>query len=56
MSIGETAIITCPPEYAYGNQGIGGIIPPKATLLFDVELLSFKWRTWYSMSILIHLN
>jgi FKBP-type peptidyl-prolyl cis-trans isomerase len=42
MSLGERATIICPPEYAYGNQGIGGIIPPKATLHFDVELISFK--------------
>lgn len=42
MSIGEQAKLTLPPEYAYGKQGVGNIIPPNTTLLFDVELLSFK--------------
>lgn len=42
MSLGERAIITCPPNYAYGADGIGKVIPPNATLTFDVELLSFK--------------
>jgi FKBP-type peptidyl-prolyl cis-trans isomerase len=42
MSKGERATITCPPNYAYGDNGYPGAIPPKATLIFDVELLSFK--------------
>lgn len=43
MSIGEKAIITCPPNYGYGNQDVGnGLIPPNSTLIFEVELLSFK--------------
>lgn len=43
MSVGQKAILTCPPDYAYGKQGVGnGLIPPNATLFFDVELLSFK--------------
>jgi len=40
MSIGERARLTCSPDYAYGPQGYPGTIPPNATLVFDVELLS----------------
>ena len=42
LSKGAKAILTCPPEYAYGSSGAGGVIPPNATLIFEVELLSFK--------------
>lgn len=45
MSLGERAQITCPPDYAYGKQAVGGnLIPANSTLIFDVELLSFKWE------------
>ncbi len=37
MSIGQKSKITCPPEYAYGNQDVGnGLIPANSTLIFDV--------------------
>lgn len=39
---GQKAILTCPPAYAYGTRGAGGVIPPNATLIFDVELIDFK--------------
>ena len=42
MRTGEKAIVTCPPEYAYGKSAVGGLIPANATLIFEVELLSFK--------------
>ena len=42
LSLGEKAKLTCPPEYAYGNKGFPGIIPPNSTLLFDVELMAIK--------------
>ena len=42
MSIGQRVKITAPPEFAYGARGAGGVIPPNATLIFDVELFSFK--------------
>merc|ERR1711924_90881 len=42
MSIGETAILECSPDYAYGAEGAGGVIPPNATLKFEVELISFE--------------
>ena len=41
MSVGEKAVITCPPEYAYGNQAVGGIIPANSTLLFEVQLIKY---------------
>jgi FKBP-type peptidyl-prolyl cis-trans isomerase len=42
MSLGQVAKLTCPPDFAYGKQAVGGVIPANSTLLFEVELLSFK--------------
>jgi len=42
MKIGGKRKLTIPPEMGYGAQGAGGVIPPNATLLFDVELLEVK--------------
>jgi len=40
MSVGQRAKLTCTSDYAYGDRGIPSVIPEKATLLFDVELIS----------------
>jgi len=42
MSKGERAKLTCSADYAYGSRGFPGLIPPNSTLVFDVELLSFR--------------
>jgi len=43
MKVGGKARLTCPPQLAYGSQGAGGgMIPPNATLVFDVELLGVR--------------
>ncbi|RDB16939.1 hypothetical protein Hypma_002560 [Hypsizygus marmoreus] len=42
MCLNEKRTITIPPSMAYGSRGAGGVIPPNAALVFDVELVGLE--------------
>lgn len=42
MCEGEKRTLTVPPHLAYGSQGVGDIIPPDSTLVFEVEMVKIE--------------
>ncbi len=42
LKVGDKARLTIPSEMGYGARGAGGVIPPNATLIFEVELLDIR--------------
>ena len=44
IKVGGKAKLTCPPDIAYGARGAGGVIPPNATLVFEVELVAINGK------------
>ena len=42
LKVGDKARFVIPSDLAYGSAGAGGVIPPNATLIFDVELMGVK--------------
>lgn len=44
MRVGGKRLLLLPPEYGYGDRGAGGVIPPGASLVFEVELLQVQPR------------
>jgi len=45
MKVGEKRKLTIPPELGYGAQGAGSVIPPNATLIFEIDMLSINGKT-----------
>ena len=44
MRVGGRRTLVIPPDLAYGSRGAGDVIPPDATLIFDIELVAVRDR------------
>ena len=48
MSIGQRVKLICTDDFGYGDGGYPGVIPSKATLVFDIKLIDFKAKNAYA--------
>ena len=56
LSLGEKIIVTCPYKLAYGERGAGGVIPPKADLVFEMELMEISDKKKHKHQIYLTKN
>ena len=42
MKVGSQALITCPSDMAFGEDGLDGLVPPNTTVLFEIEILESR--------------
>ena len=44
MTVGTQAVVTAPSDYAYGEQGVPGLIPPHSELIFELMIVGIKGK------------
>ena len=56
MGLGEKCTLTCSPDYAYGEAGSGDLIPPNATLVFEVNNKFYLFSFFNSFNLLFKVE